>query len=222
MKGSRRLLAVAAVLILAGPASWWVANRLWPFPEPSLHRGGSMQLFDRSGVPVRFFLAADDTWRIPVGLDEVPPLLIEALVAVEDRRFFTHRGVDLLAVARAAIQNLAAGGVVSGASTLPMQIARMTEPAPRGWSAKLREAFRGKVRHVVLIGRDAPALAATLAGVCATERATDMPAAVRAAQAVAQPGDTVLLSPACASLDMFRDYSHRGDEFAATVRSLAA
>ncbi len=88
--------------------------------------------------------------------------------------------------------------------------------------SELRDAFRGKVRHVVLIGRDAPALAATLAGVCATERATDMPAAVRAAQAVAQPGDTVLLSPACASLDMFRDYTHRGDEFAAAVRSLAA
>jgi UDP-N-acetylmuramoylalanine--D-glutamate ligase len=88
--------------------------------------------------------------------------------------------------------------------------------------SELRQAFRGKVRHVVLIGRDAPALAATLAGVCATERASDMPAAVRAAQAVAQPGDTVLLSPACASLDMFRDYTHRGDEFAAAVRSLAA
>jgi UDP-N-acetylmuramoylalanine--D-glutamate ligase len=88
--------------------------------------------------------------------------------------------------------------------------------------SELRDAFRGKVRHVVLIGRDAPALAATLAGVCVTERASDMPAAVRAAQAAAQPGDTVLLSPACASLDMFRDYSHRGDEFIATVRSLAA
>jgi len=86
----------------------------------------------------------------------------------------------------------------------------------------LRDAFRGKVRHVVLIGRDAPALAATLAGVCPTERAADMPSAVRAARAAAQPGDTVLLSPACASLDMFRDYTHRGDEFAAAVRSLAA
>jgi UDP-N-acetylmuramoylalanine--D-glutamate ligase len=86
----------------------------------------------------------------------------------------------------------------------------------------LREAFRGKVRHVVLIGRDAPALEATLAGVCATERADGMHAAVRAACAAAQPGDTVLLSPACASLDMFRDYTHRGDAFAAAVRSLAA
>ena len=86
----------------------------------------------------------------------------------------------------------------------------------------LRDAFRGKVRHVVLIGRDAPALAATLSGVCPTERAADMLAAVRAARAAAQSGDTVLLSPACASLDMFRDYIHRGDEFAAAVRSLAA
>jgi UDP-N-acetylmuramoylalanine--D-glutamate ligase len=87
---------------------------------------------------------------------------------------------------------------------------------------ELRAAFRGKVRHAVLIGRDAPALEATLAGVCTTERAADMQAAVRAARAAAQPGDTVLLSPACASLDMFRDYTHRGDEFAAAVRSLAA
>jgi len=86
----------------------------------------------------------------------------------------------------------------------------------------LRAAFRGKVTHVVLIGRDAPRLEEALAGICTTERAVDMPAAVRAARLAAQPGSTVLLSPACASLDMFRDYTHRGDEFAAAVRSLAA
>jgi UDP-N-acetylmuramoylalanine--D-glutamate ligase len=88
--------------------------------------------------------------------------------------------------------------------------------------SELRNAFRGKVTHVVLIGRDAPRLEGTLAGICTMERAADMPAAVRAARLAAQPGYTVLLSPACASLDMFRDYTHRGDEFAAAVRSLAA
>jgi len=86
---------------------------------------------------------------------------------------------------------------------------------------ELRPVCRGKVRHAVLIGRDAPQLEAIFQGVCATERAGDMRAAVQAARAAALPGDTVLLSPACASLDMFRDYAHRGDEFAAAVRSLA-
>jgi UDP-N-acetylmuramoylalanine--D-glutamate ligase len=84
----------------------------------------------------------------------------------------------------------------------------------------LRNAFRGKVRHAVLIGKDAPALAAALAGVCSTETVDSMAAAVSAAQRSALPGDTVLLSPACASLDMFRDYGHRGDAFAAAVRAL--
>jgi UDP-N-acetylmuramoylalanine--D-glutamate ligase len=63
-------------------------------------------------------------------------------------------------------------------------------------------------------------VAAALEGVCATEIVESLAAAVSAAQTSAQPGDTVLLSPACASLDMFRDYAHRGDVFAAAVRAL--
>jgi UDP-N-acetylmuramoylalanine--D-glutamate ligase len=85
----------------------------------------------------------------------------------------------------------------------------------------LAQAFRGKARHVVLIGKDAPALAAAIEGVCTTESAASMPAAVAAAARAARAGDTVLLSPACASFDMFRDYGHRGDVFAAAVRDLA-
>jgi UDP-N-acetylmuramoylalanine--D-glutamate ligase len=86
--------------------------------------------------------------------------------------------------------------------------------------APLAGAFRGKVRHTVLIGRDAPAVAAALTGVCTVERAASMPEAVAAAARAARKGDTVLLSPACASLDMFRDYGQRGEVFAAAVRAL--
>jgi UDP-N-acetylmuramoylalanine--D-glutamate ligase len=88
--------------------------------------------------------------------------------------------------------------------------------------APLAAAFRGKVRHTVLIGRDAPLLAQALAGVCTLETCATLPEAVRAAARAARRGDTVLLSPACASLDMFRDYAQRGEVFAQSVRELAA
>jgi UDP-N-acetylmuramoylalanine--D-glutamate ligase len=86
----------------------------------------------------------------------------------------------------------------------------------------LAAAFRGKVRHTVLIGRDAPLIERALAGVGTLETCATLPAAVQAAARAAQPGDTVLLSPACASLDMFRDYAHRGAVFAQAVQELAA
>lgn len=86
----------------------------------------------------------------------------------------------------------------------------------------LRAAFAGKVRRALLIGRDAPAIAAALDGVCELEHCASLEAAVVAAARAARAGDTVLLSPACASLDMFRDYGHRGEVFADAVRKLAA
>jgi UDP-N-acetylmuramoylalanine--D-glutamate ligase len=88
--------------------------------------------------------------------------------------------------------------------------------------APLAAAFRGKVRHAVLIGRDARRLASALGGVCGLDFASSMQEAVAAAAHRARPGDVVLLSPACASLDMFRDYAERGEMFAAAVRALRA
>ena len=87
--------------------------------------------------------------------------------------------------------------------------------------APLAAAFRGKVRTAVLLGRDAALIETALAGICHTTRVADMGEAVRAAARFAQAGDTVLLSPACSSLDMFRDYADRGNVFAAAVKELA-
>ncbi|MGB8692068.1 MAG: cyanophycin synthetase [Steroidobacteraceae bacterium] len=84
----------------------------------------------------------------------------------------------------------------------------------------LAGSVRGKVRHALLIGRDARQLGAALAGVCPIDYCDTLEAAVSAAAALARAGDTVLLSPACASLDMFRDYAHRGESFAAAVQAL--
>jgi UDP-N-acetylmuramoylalanine--D-glutamate ligase len=88
--------------------------------------------------------------------------------------------------------------------------------------APLAAAFAGKVRHALLIGRDASLLGAALARACPVDYCATLEEAVQAAARLARAGDTVLLSPACASLDMFRDYAHRGEAFAAAVQGLAA
>jgi UDP-N-acetylmuramoylalanine--D-glutamate ligase len=85
----------------------------------------------------------------------------------------------------------------------------------------LRAALAGKARAVVLIGRDAPLIAAALGDSVPWQPAVDMDAAVALAARLAQPGDCVLLSPACASFDMFSGYEERGTTFAAAVRRLA-
>ena len=86
--------------------------------------------------------------------------------------------------------------------------------------ALLQDGVRDKARCVILIGEAADQIAAALAGAAPLDRAATMEEAVRLAQAAAQPGDAVLLSPACASFDMFTSYAHRGDVFAAAVRGL--
>jgi UDP-N-acetylmuramoylalanine--D-glutamate ligase len=86
----------------------------------------------------------------------------------------------------------------------------------------LRSALQAKVRHALLIGRDARLLGQVLEGTCTLEYCASLEAAVLAAARIARAGDTVLLSPACASLDMFRDYAHRGAVFAAAVHGLNA
>jgi len=84
----------------------------------------------------------------------------------------------------------------------------------------LTAALRGKLKRALLIGRDARVLGEALREVCPIDYCATLEAAVAEAARHARAGDTVLLSPACASLDMFRDFAHRGEVFAAAVRGL--
>jgi len=115
------------------------------------------------------------------------------------------------------------GATLAAVAGLPGQLVVIAGGDGKGQDfTPLAAAFRGKVRHAVLIGRDAAAIESAVGGVCSTERCDSLPAAVRAAARAAHAGDTVLLSPACASLDMFRSYAHRGEVFVSSVKELAA
>ena len=113
------------------------------------------------------------------------------------------------------------GATVAAVAGMPGNLVLIAGGQGKGQDfAPLTDALKGKVRHAVLIGQDAKLVAQALESIATYEFAIDMHDAVRRASQAARPGDTVLLSPACASLDMFRDYAHRGDEFAREVRGL--
>lgn len=81
-------------------------------------------------------------WRYPVTIEEVSPRYLEALINYEDRWFWRHPGVNPFSVARAAWQDLTAGRVISGGSTLTMQVARLLDPHSRTFGGKIRQLWR--------------------------------------------------------------------------------
>lgn len=118
-----------------------VADLTFP-PDMSRYRAVSPEVVDRHGVLLRPFLSKDGYWRLKTDVADVSPRYLGLLKAYEDKRFDSHAGVDLFALARAAFQNARAGRVVSGASTLTMQVARLLEPRPRGLGSKLIQIAR--------------------------------------------------------------------------------
>jgi penicillin-binding protein 1C len=105
-------------------------------------RTPSPTALDRSGEPLRIFLSADGAWRLPAEIQDIDPVYMDMLVAYEDQRFRRHPGIDPMALGRALLQWAHAGRVVSGASTITMQTARLLEPRQRTFGAKLIEMAR--------------------------------------------------------------------------------
>ncbi|MEM9470539.1 MAG: penicillin-binding protein 1C [Pseudomonadota bacterium] len=135
-------LAIAVVLTLAALPGLSALDQAYPPPLPQAS-AQSVEVVDRNGHLLRAFAASDGRWRLPVHLDEVDPEFVRMLVAYEDRRFWQHRGVDPLAMIRAAWQMLRHGRIVSGGSTITMQLARLLEPRPeRSLAAKVRQMAR--------------------------------------------------------------------------------
>ena len=118
----------------------WLADRLWPLPLPKddLARG----VLAEDGTPLWRFADANGVWRYPVQTSEVSPYYLQALLTYEDRWFYQHPGVNPLALGRAAWQNLSGGRVLSGGSTLSMQVARLLDPHPRTLLGKSRQLWR--------------------------------------------------------------------------------
>ncbi|MGM0559774.1 MAG: penicillin-binding protein 1C [Pseudomonadota bacterium] len=103
----------------------------------------SPEVVGRQGALLRAFAAPDGRWRLKADIDTLDPQFLEMLIAYEDRRFWSHAGVDPLALLRAAWQLAANGRIVSGGSTLTMQLARLIEPREgRSFAAKFRQIAR--------------------------------------------------------------------------------
>jgi penicillin-binding protein 1C len=168
-------------------------------------------LLDRAGLPLRSTRAGDGHLRRWVPLAEMDPDLIAAFLAVEDYRFYEHLGVDPRALARAALADLRAGRIVSGGSTITMQLARLLRPSGRTWRGKAAQALwalrleRGLPKQTILeqylnrvpLGQGAVGVeaAATLYfGAHAGELSLGQ-AALLAGLARAPSGDNPLVSP---------------------------
>ena len=140
---SKRLgVAVCLLAPLLALSGFLVLDAVFPFPVHGLKSPASVMVRDRNGKVLRPFLARDEQWRFPVSTADVSPELVRMIITAEDRWFYWHVGINPVSVVRAAWSNWKSGRIVSGASTIPMQIARLAEPKPRSLRSKLQEAFR--------------------------------------------------------------------------------
>jgi penicillin-binding protein 1C len=146
MRRAGRIIAATALALcampLAGLGTFLALDRIYPLP-PVGDVPVSAQVVDRDGKLLRAFATREGRWRLPVKLADVDPQFIHMLIAYEDKRFRDHHGVDPVAMLRASVQFATNGRIVSGGSTLTMQLARLMEVGGgQAISTKLRQIFR--------------------------------------------------------------------------------
>jgi penicillin-binding protein 1C len=134
------LLLLGCAVGIAAAAAWFVSSGAAPRAE---NLQFSTLVLDREGRLLRPYTTSDGRWRLPAALEDVDPRYVDLLLAYEDKRFRQHIGVDPLALLRAAYLFFRHGRIVSGGSTLTMQVARLLEPRrERSVTVKLREMAR--------------------------------------------------------------------------------
>lgn len=139
---ARSILRGTSALILGAFLLFGALSLLFPLPADQLASPAATRILDREGRPLRVYISSEETFHFPVTLQDVSPHVVEATLTFEDRWFRWHPGINPVATLRALIQNIKAGRVVSGGSTITQQVARMMDPRERTVGAKVVEAFR--------------------------------------------------------------------------------
>ncbi len=138
LRQKRVFLLFAVILVM--PGFIWLADKIWPLPLNDVQMIKIVVAND--GTPLWRFADSEGIWRYPVKLSDVSPYYIQALITYEDRNFYQHKGINFLSLGRAFIQNISSGHIVSGGSTLSMQVARLIEPHNRTVLGKIRQIWR--------------------------------------------------------------------------------
>ncbi|WP_460478253.1 penicillin-binding protein 1C [Bordetella muralis] len=138
------MIGLAGTLVVLA-ALLFILDRL--FPLPPVGSGGASVVIAADGTPLRTYPSRDGIWRYPVTPEQVSPYYLQTLLGYEDRWFYWHPGVNPVSLMRAAWQWAAHGRIVSGGSTITMQVARLLDPELAGQpsrflSAKLRQMAR--------------------------------------------------------------------------------
>lgn len=142
IKGAVASAGVLVLLMAGAVVSAILLDRNYPPPMPD-QRALSVEVTDRDGALLRVFATPQGRWRLKADLKAIDPAFLSLLIAYEDKRFRSHHGVDPMAIGRSLWQLAVHRRVVSGGSTLTMQLARLLEPRPaRTLGAKFLQMAR--------------------------------------------------------------------------------